>query len=132
MPWFFEDVLHDDDTAHELTHTLGYGAIGLAEALTILEADMPVVVEDWEGRARWVFDEEMRATLAAGHQLVAVLQAAGASVMAAHESASAEAQLRAELREAYRAELASQPADRASHQGRFARLAPSAPGSGGG
>jgi hypothetical protein len=132
MPWYFEDVLHDYDTAHELTHTLGYGAIGLAEALAILEADIPVVVEDWEGRARWVFDEEMRATLAAGHQLVAVLQAAGASVMAAHESASAESQLRAELREAYRAELAALPSDRASRQGRFSRLAPSAPGPGAG
>jgi uncharacterized protein YukE len=109
-PWYFDEVVHDDDTAHEVTHTLAFGAIGLAEALAILEADMPVVVEDWEGRARWVFDEEMRGILAAGHQLVAVLQAAAASVTAAQESASQEAQLRAGLREAYWAERAERPA----------------------
>jgi hypothetical protein len=115
-PWYFDEVVHDDDTAHEVTHTLAFGAIGLAEALAILEADMPVVVEDWEGRARWVFDEEMRGILASGHQLVAVLQAAGASVTATQESASREAQLRAELRDAYSAEQA----ERAERAGRAA------------
>jgi cation diffusion facilitator CzcD-associated flavoprotein CzcO len=64
-----------------------------------------------------VFDEEMRGILASGHQLVAVLQAAGASVTATQESASREAQLRAELRDAYWAEQAERAERAAVGQG---------------
>jgi hypothetical protein len=100
-PWYFEGVVHDHDTADELVHQLSYGAIGLGEALALLETDIPTVVEDWHGDARAVFDEQMPMILAAGHQLVAVLLAGGSSVMAAYESAHLEAQLRANLRAAH-------------------------------
>ena len=106
-PWYFESVVHDHDTADDLTHQLSYGAIGLGEALALLETDIPTVVEDWHGDARALFDEQMPLILAAGHQLVAVLLAGGSSVMAASESARLEAQLRAELRAAYEADQAT-------------------------
>jgi hypothetical protein len=103
-PWYFGDVVHDYDTADDVVHGLAYAAIGLDEALALLEADIPVVVEDWEGDARLVFDEQMPGILTAGHQLVAVLLAAGSSVMAAYESAYQESQLREQLQSAYEAE----------------------------
>lgn len=99
-PWYFERVVHDHDSADDLVHGLSYGAIGLGEALALLETDIPTVVEDWHGGARALFDEQMPGILAAGHQLVAILLAAGSSVMAAYESAHLEEQLRAELRTA--------------------------------
>lgn len=105
-PWYFGEVVHDHDTADDLVHSLSYAAIGLGEALALLEADIPVVVEDWEGDARLVFDEQMPGILTAGHQLVAVMLAAGSSVMAAYESAFHESQLREQLRSAYEAERA--------------------------
>jgi hypothetical protein len=105
-PWYFSEVVHDDDTADDVVHGLAYAAIGLGEALALLEADIPVVVEDWEGDARLVFDEQMPRILTAGHQLVAVLLAAGSSVMAAYESAHQESRLREQLRSAYEAEQA--------------------------
>lgn len=105
-PWYFSEVIYDHDTADDLVHDLTYAAIGLGEALALLEADIPVVVEDWEGDARLVFDEQMPGILTAGHQLVAVLLAAGSSVMAAFESAYQESQLREQLRSAYDAEQA--------------------------
>ena len=103
-PWYFEGVVHHYDTADDLVHGLSYGAIGLGEALALLEADIPTVIEDWEGGARVVFDEQMPGILAAGHQLVAVLLAGGSAVMAAYESAHLEDQLRRDLRTAYLAE----------------------------
>ena len=99
-PWYFEGVVHDYDTADDLVHGLSYGAIGLGEALALLETDIPSVVEDWHGGARSLFDEQMPGILAAGHQLVAVLLAGGSAVMAAYESAHLEAQLRVDLRTA--------------------------------
>ena len=103
-PWYFEGVVHDHETADDLTHQLSYGAIGLGEALALLETDIPTVVEDWHGDARALFDEQMPLILAAGHQLVAVLLTGGSSVMAAYESAYLEAQLRANLCAAYEAD----------------------------
>lgn len=102
-PWYFEGVVYDHDTADDTVHGLTYGAIGLGDALALLETDIPTVTEDWQGYARLVFDEQMPGILAAGHQLVAVLLAAGSSVMAAYESAYQESQLRSELRAAYQA-----------------------------
>lgn len=106
-PWYFGEVVHDYDTADDVVHGLAYAAIGLGEALALLEADIPVVVEDWEGDARLVFDEQMPGILTAGHQLVAVLLAAGSSVMAAYESAYQESRLREQLRSAHQAEQAA-------------------------
>jgi hypothetical protein len=40
-PWFFEGVVHDYDTADDLVHGLSFGAIGLADALALLETDIP-------------------------------------------------------------------------------------------
>jgi hypothetical protein len=105
-PWYFDDIVYDYDTADDTVHGLAYAAIGLAEALALLEADIPVVVDDWAGTARLVFDEQMPAILTAGHQLVAVLSAAGSSVMASYESAYQERQLRSQLRAAHDASLA--------------------------
>ena len=110
IPWYFDDVVHDHDTAHDAAHTLGFGAIGLEQALALLIADIPVVVEDWRGRARWVFDEQMPAIVESGKQLSAVLQTATAGVMSAHERASLEADLRAELRAAPDADAAADTA----------------------
>lgn len=100
-PWYFSPVTCDDDTSDQAVHGLSYAAIGLGEALALLEADIPVVVDDWHGTARMVFDDEMPGILEAGHQLVAVLLAAAVSVGAAYESAQAERTLRSSLREAY-------------------------------
>jgi hypothetical protein len=111
QPWYFEDVKKDHESAHDLEHTLGYGAIGVAEALALLQADIPVVVEDWAGSARWLFDEQMPGILEAGHQLVAVLQATVSAVSAAYENAYAEASLREDLRESYLADAAAQYED---------------------
>jgi hypothetical protein len=110
-PWYFGGVVHDDDTADDLVHGLSYGAIGLGEALALLETDIPSVVDDWHGGARALFDEQMPGILAAGHQLVAILLAAGSSVMAAYESAHLEAELRSQLRAADQADR-STAADR--------------------
>lgn len=103
-PWYFEGVVHDHGSADDLVHQLSYAAIGLGEALALLETDIPTVVEDWHGDARALFDEQMPLILAAGHQLVAILLAGGSSVMATYESARFEAQLRAELRAGYEAD----------------------------
>jgi len=99
-PWYVEGVVYDHDTADDAVHGLAHAAIGLSDALALLEADIPVVVEDWEGKARLVFDEQVPGVLEAGHQLVAALLTAGSSVMASYESAYQEAQLREELRAA--------------------------------
>lgn len=109
-PWYFDGVVYDRDTAHDAVHGLSYAAIGLGEALALLEADIPVVVEDWTGTARLVFDDHMPGILAAGHQLAAVLLAAGSSVMAAYESAYQESRLRSELRAAHAAAPVGSPA----------------------
>jgi hypothetical protein len=86
-PWFFEDVVFDRDAADDAVEELALAATSLGDALALVEADVPVVVEDWEGQARAVFDEEMSAVLAAGHQLLALLLAAGSAVVAASEGA---------------------------------------------
>jgi hypothetical protein len=109
-PWYFEDVVYDLDSADDAMHELALAATSVGEALALVEADVPVVVEDWEGEARLVFDTEMSGILEVGHQLVAMLVAAGSAVVAASESASAEAGLRVSLREAYEAEQAGERA----------------------
>ncbi len=113
-PWFFERVVQDKGSADDAVHSLSYAAMGLGEALALLEADIPTVVEDGRGKARMVFDEQMPGILTAGHQLVAVLLTAAVSVGAAHESAALEEGLRASLRAAHYEELArSDPRSRA-------------------
>jgi hypothetical protein len=100
-PWYFETVEASYETADEGADQLGYMAVSLGDALALLEADIPVVIEDWHGRARLAFDEQMQGILEAGHQLRAVLLAGGESVSAAYESAQCERHLRASLRRAW-------------------------------
>jgi uncharacterized protein YukE len=97
-PWFFEDVVFDGDAADDAVEELALAATSLGDALALVETDVPVVVEDWEGQARAVFDEEMSAVLAAGHQLLALLLAAGSAVVAASEGARDEQRRREWLR----------------------------------
>ena len=97
-PWFYEAVVSDGETADTALHQLAYCAVSLGEALALLEADVPVVVDGWDGLARQAFDQQMPGILAAGHQLISVLLAAGAAVTAAYESSVHEADLRARLR----------------------------------
>jgi hypothetical protein len=97
-PWYFEDVVFDRDAADDAVEELALAVTSLGDALALVEADVPVVVEDWDGRARVVFDEEMSAVLATGHQLVALLLAAATAVVAATEGASDEQQRRERLR----------------------------------
>jgi uncharacterized protein YukE len=105
-PWFYETVVSDHETADTALHQLTYCAISLGEALALLEADIPVVVDGWDGLARQAFDQQMPGILSAGHQLVSVLLAAGAAVTAAYESSVHEADLRARLRADHRLEAA--------------------------
>lgn len=97
-PWFFEDVVYDAQAADDAMHELALAATSLGDALALVEADGPVVVEDWRGESRHVFDEEIVGLLTAGHQLVALLTAAGAAVVAASESAYDEQRRRLSLR----------------------------------
>ena len=100
-PWYFDAVEIDRRAAHAAMHELGFTAMAVAEALALLEADIPLVVEDWRGGARRTFDEQMPGVLEAGHQLVAVLTTAATAVSAALESGDHERQLRADLRAAH-------------------------------
>jgi uncharacterized protein YukE len=113
-PWYLAEVTYDDDTGHDAMHELSYAAISLQEALTLVETDIPVVVEDWEREARRVFDDEMPGILEAGHQLVSLLLATATAVEATQESAFEERQLREGLRDAYLTELADNR-DRTRH-----------------
>lgn len=106
-PWYFEEVVYSHDTASDAMHELTFAAISVQEALSLLEHDIPTVVEDWRGQARLVFDEEMPGILEAGHQLVATLLAAATAVEAAEESALEERLLRESLQDARREELAA-------------------------
>lgn len=114
-PWYFGEVVSDHDTSHDAMHELSYAAISLQEALTLVETDIPVVVEDWQGKARVAFDDEMPGILEAGHQLASLLLATATAVEAAHESAYEEMQLRRELRDAHVTELADNR-DRTRHR----------------
>ena len=103
-PWYFDAVETDRRSAHAAMHELGFTAMAVAEALALLEADIPLVVEDWQGGARRTFDEQMPGVLQAGHQLVAVLTTAATAVSTALESGDHERQLRADLRAAHLAD----------------------------
>ena len=103
-PWYFHRVDTDYRSATDAMHELTFTAMALGEALALLEADIPLVVEDWSGAARLAFDEQMPGVLEAGHQLVAVLMTAATGVNTALESGDHERRLRAELREAHEAE----------------------------
>lgn len=105
-PWFYEAVVSDHDTADEVLHQLTLCSISLGEALALLTADIPSVVDGWEGLARLAFDEQMPGILVAGHQLASALLAAGVAVTAAYESSVLEGDLRARLRADHEAELA--------------------------
>ncbi len=103
-PWYFDAVATDRRSATDAMHELGFTAIAIGEALALLEADIPLVVEDWEGGARLAFDEQMPGVLGAGHQLVAALTTAATAVTTALESAHHERQLRHDLRAAHEAD----------------------------
>lgn len=99
-PWYADDVVTDDRSATDAMHHLAFTGTAVAEALALLEADIPLVVEDWSGGARLAFDAQLPGILAAGHQLVAALTAAATGVDAALESGVHERQLRRQLRDA--------------------------------
>ena len=82
-PWYFDAVATDRRSATDAMHELGFTAIAIGEALALLEADIALVVEDWEGGARRAFDEQMPGVLGAGHQLVAALTTAATAVTTA-------------------------------------------------
>jgi hypothetical protein len=105
-PWFYEAVVSDHDTADEALHQLTLSSISLSEALALLAADIPSVVDGWEGMARLAFDDQMPGVLTAGYQLASALLAAGVAVTAAYESAVLEGDLRARLRADHEAGLA--------------------------
>jgi hypothetical protein len=105
-PWFYEAVVSDHDTADEALHQLTLGSISLGEALALLAADIPSVVDGWEGVARRDFDDQMPGVIAAGYQLVSALLAAGVAVTAAYEDSVLESGLRARLRADHEVELA--------------------------
>jgi uncharacterized protein YukE len=105
-PWFYEAVVSDHDTADTAIDELGFCAVSLGEALALLTADIPSVVDGWEGLARRAFDDEMPGILEAGYQLASMLLAAGVAVGAAYESSAREIDLRAQLRADHERELA--------------------------
>jgi hypothetical protein len=107
QPWFFDAVFHDSEQAMAAQAGLANAAGSLSEALALIETDLPVVVEDWTGSARWAFDVEMRSVLEAGHLLLASL-VAGVSAIAFHdELARNEVTRRDALRESWRADQAA-------------------------
>lgn len=108
-PWFYEAVVSDHDTVDDALHELTLCSISLDEALALLTADIPSVVDGWEGVARLAFDEQMPGILVAGHQLASALVAAGVAVTAAYESSVLEGDLRVRLRADHEAELAAAP-----------------------
>jgi hypothetical protein len=106
QPWYFGEVVYDECSALDAVHELSAAAASLQEALGVVEADVPVVVEEWAGRARMVFDEEMPVVLAVGHALVHQLLAAAVQVETTRMAAHDELQVRTSLRQAYDEEQA--------------------------
>jgi hypothetical protein len=106
-PWFYEDVRYDWQTSQDAFLELTLAAESLAEALGLVEADVPLVVDEWSGHARIAFDEDMRELIETGHQVVALLLGAATAVQTAEHAAYEESRVRSELRTAHEAELAA-------------------------
>lgn len=103
-PWFFDDVVHDSDQAADAADGLARAAGSLSDALQLLEHDIPDIVEDWAGPARWTFDADMPGILEAGHQLLATLVSGVSAVAYYDELAANEVTRRQALREQWQAD----------------------------
>lgn len=85
-------VRFDQEAAEEAAHQLMVTAESIIEALSVLQADIEVVTDDWQGHFRNAFDHEMGQNLTAGAYLAGTLQQMAAVVRGrAWEAAAAQA-----------------------------------------
>jgi hypothetical protein len=110
MSSIWDDVRTDPVATEELVRQLVASASAVADALAVLDRDVPSITEDWTGPHRQVFDDELAHLRRRGAELVARLLAGASAAAALQAAADGEQRLRTRLRQQAMAEEACAPA----------------------